>query len=220
MRKIKKIQILLFFFVLSFCIGCYIDVPVESDENSQNIEIKKWKNGIIYFYFKDSFSIQEEELIIYAMKIWEKETPILFIEENKKNSLKIYKKDVARATVGDQDNNYLYLPDEFNQRIIFHELGHVIGLRHEHQRIDRDKYINILWENILSQKKDEFKKIHFELYNHVDYEYDFNSIMHYSFYDFSKNFLPTIKYAKKDGFYLVRLKPSEIDYQKVRDIYR
>lgn len=31
---------------------------------------------------------------------------------------------------------------------IVHQLVHVIGLGHEHNRPDRDRYVNILWKNM------------------------------------------------------------------------
>ena len=58
-----------------------------------------------------------------------------------------------------------------------HELGHAIGLWHEHTRPDRQDYIKIIWSNIK-----ETAKTNFWSYNHpnaADVEYDFGSIMHY-----------------------------------------
>lgn len=48
--------------------------------------------------------------------------------------------------------------------IILHELGHVLGMIHEHQRNDRDNYVKINSENLDG----------FSGYLHVDYKYDHN----------------------------------------------
>lgn len=59
-----------------------------------------------------------------------------------------------------------------------HELGHAIGLWHEHTRTDRDKYIKVIWDNI-----EPNRAYNFLAYDHPeavkDIEYDFGSIMHY-----------------------------------------
>ena len=75
----------------------------------------------------------------------------------------------------------------FDMRTIRHELLHVLGFLHEHQRPDRDQYVDILWENI-----DETLFQQFDLENEasVDYHglpYDYESVMHYGDRTFSKN---------------------------------
>lgn len=61
---------------------------------------------------------------------------------------------------------------------IGHELGHLLGLIHEHQRSDRDEYLTILWENVPAGAEAQLAPI---LSAENRSPYDFQSIMHYSY---------------------------------------
>ncbi len=62
---------------------------------------------------------------------------------------------------------------------ILHELGHVIGFHHEHNRPDRDEYIRIIEENVRSSSVIQFRKLSHSQVNLFGIGYDYNSIMHY-----------------------------------------
>ena len=71
-----------------------------------------------------------------------------------------------------------------------HELGHVIGFYHEHQRYDRDIYIAMNYENLDDSHGDaankSFEKIKAIHMNDFGVGYDYASVMHYGKDAFAK----------------------------------
>ena len=60
---------------------------------------------------------------------------------------------------------------------IIHEIGHAIGLWHEHTREDRDSFITVDWDNIIEERKGNFER---HVGDGTDIgQYDYGSIMHY-----------------------------------------
>jgi hypothetical protein len=77
---------------------------------------------------------------------------------------------------------------------VIHELGHVVGLFHEHARHDRDQFIIVNYDNIIQEYQFDFDVPD----ESADIgNYDFLSIMHYPSNAFSANGGYTI--TKKDG---------------------
>ncbi|CAG2179239.1 unnamed protein product [Oppiella nova] len=69
---------------------------------------------------------------------------------------------------------------------IVHELGHTVGFYHEHQRSDRDDYIQLFSDNIKDIYKDQFNKMD-PKDNRLLMPFDFNSVMLYGPLAFSKD---------------------------------
>ena len=58
-----------------------------------------------------------------------------------------------------------------------HEIGHAIGLYHEQSRNDRDNFVIIKWQNIITSNRHNFNQY---LNSGIDIgSYDYCSIMHY-----------------------------------------
>lgn len=70
-----------------------------------------------------------------------------------------------------------------------HELLHALGFNHEQTRSDRDNHIRVLLQNVRSGMQHNFNKI-----NTLNQgtAYDYNSVMQYHRYAFSKNNQPTM----------------------------
>lgn len=72
-----------------------------------------------------------------------------------------------------------------------HEIGHAFGLWHEQSREDRDRFVKINWQNIEAGKEHNFNQ-HIADGDDIG-AYDYQSIMHYPTWAFSKNGQPTIE---------------------------
>ncbi|XP_010901213.1 low choriolytic enzyme [Esox lucius] len=70
-----------------------------------------------------------------------------------------------------------------------HEVLHALGFNHEQTRSDRDNHIRIVLENVISGMEHNFDKI---ATLNQGTAYDYNSVMQYHRYAFSKNNKPTL----------------------------
>jgi len=75
------------------------------------------------------------------------------------------------------------------RHVIVHEFLHALGSWHEHQRPDRDQYVQINYENIIPIYRFAFDV---EYTATPEGPYDFESVMHYASEAFSANDKPTI----------------------------
>jgi len=159
-----------------------------SDPTKAAVEIgaKKWIEGKV-FYYSQSQTLNNE--VEKRMKLIENKVPgIKFIElktdfarrviKNKVFFVQSNEEEGSHSAVGMQSiiqNCYIYKPSA-----ILHEIGHVLGLMHEHQREDRDGYIKIDNNNIIGNYD---KNITPKVNINKDYYYsafDTSSVMMYN----------------------------------------
>lgn len=68
---------------------------------------------------------------------------------------------------------------ELQKGLYLHEIGHAVGLVHEHQRPIRDRFIRINYGNVHPSLRQWFQKYPQYRINNFNYSYEFSSVMHY-----------------------------------------
>lgn len=68
----------------------------------------------------------------------------------------------------------------------------VLGFFHTQSATNRDEYVKIKWNNIISGKKINFQKFDSSFITDFNISYDYSSILHYSAHAFSRNSHATI----------------------------
>ena len=153
---------------------------------ASEVETTLWPDGVVYYQFYENVPQEDRDRIRADMDVWESLTyeRIIFVPSTSDNAVLIAKTQLtwAKATIGYTKGTDLYVNYyAYNSASIQHELGHVLGLQHEHQRYDRDSYITVYMDQVDSDRKNDYEKLKsFRFYDYADYPYDYRSIMHYA----------------------------------------
>ncbi|XP_056004354.1 zinc metalloproteinase nas-38-like [Ostrea edulis] len=152
--------------------------------------VLRWPKGLIPYEFKrGAYSNNDKYLIRVAMREWEKYTCLRFRKRR-------------------NDYNYVYFQDNFGcnsqlgmvggsqalnldrngcryKGLYLHEIGHAVGLVHEHQRPIRDQFIRINYRNVHPSLRQWFQKYPDRQIKNFNISYEFSSVMHYGITAFS-----------------------------------
>ena len=159
-----------------------------------------WPNGVIPYHIRLNFSDTEKELIREAIDELNTRTNLNIYPTGliMKKNIEFVKRD---AVLGDAQGSSrvgrnrtsrhrIRLKEGFTKGTVIHEILHAAGMWHEQSRRDRDRFVDVRYENI-----DDDYEHNFDIHD-TDAEiitpYDFNSIMHYNGWAFSQDGSPTI----------------------------
>ncbi|XP_025041121.1 astacin-like metalloendopeptidase isoform X1 [Pelodiscus sinensis] len=148
----------------------------------------KSSNGlvIIPFVISSSYSPEEKALIIEAIQEYETLTCIHFVDRTTETDyIHISPKDGCWSYFGKIGGSQMVSVHNggcMRKGIIQHELNHALGMLHEQNRNDRDKYVVIAWQYISPGDFYHFKPTRA---NNLGLEYDYSSVMHYHRFAFS-----------------------------------
>jgi hypothetical protein len=116
--------------------------------------------------------------VITAITEWTSKTSVQFTPHSTEpDYVYITVGDTCDSALGHQGGKQvIHLADGCLTPQVIHEIGHTVGLLHEHTRSDRDQYIHINWSNIPAAWQSQFRNVNPA--QDVG-AYDFCSIMHY-----------------------------------------
>lgn len=140
---------------------------------------KPWPSNIIYYSIEPTFTQAEASEIEAGLASWESGTNINFVWRTNQTTYINF-----QLTTGTPMSYlgfgtgirpiYLNRSNSFGNYIIKHEIAHALGLDHEHQKPNRDLFINMHWDQVdlslLSQYSISFTNRKYTS------DFDFNSI--------------------------------------------
>ncbi|XP_064550785.1 hatching enzyme 1.2 [Drosophila montana] len=194
-----------------------------------------WPNGTIPFAISPRYESRERSSIMHALWTFNSLTCIRFVpydgyvedyllieppEDGPQGCWSYVGKRGGEQVVA------LQRPDETSAHCfssegrIMHELMHAIGIYHEQSRADRDNFVKIHWDNIVPRFRKNFKLVSRKRGKYA-FDYDYNSVMHYGEYYFSKKKgqKPTMTPLQPGVRIGQRKTISQIDCLKINDLY-
>lgn len=146
-----------------------------------------WPSGIVP-YDVSKLAPEQKELVKRAMELWSATARITFVPRS--NQLE-YVNFTGKTDAGNNTSQVGYKSGVRNDVNITafwwrqgpwmpaHELGHVLGLLHEHARWDRDAYVRVHYENIKPGREQDYDWVPKTNWLVSSTPYDYYSIMHY-----------------------------------------
>uniref|UniRef100_A0A5S6QJ00 Metalloendopeptidase n=1 Tax=Trichuris muris TaxID=70415 RepID=A0A5S6QJ00_TRIMR len=199
--------------------------PVGVAHNAVRDTWHRWVDAEVPYVLSSRYGRYSRKVIARAMDEFHRNTCIRFVPRERlkhRDYVYIEPEDGCYSMVGRMGGKQPISLDAgcMEVGIVVHELMHTIGFFHEQSRTDRDDWIRINWRNILPGASDQFDKYDSRTMDLLGATYDYDSIMHYGPYAFSRNGQRTIDALRAGGEAMGQRKGfSETDIYKLNKLY-
>ncbi|WP_250253968.1 M12 family metallopeptidase [Chryseobacterium sp. Marseille-Q3244] len=190
--------------------------------NKGGASLYKWPSGKIYYTIASNMGSINVNKINTAVSEYNNKTNTQWIPRtNQSNYVEFIfgssNGSDGWAHIGYQGGKQTVSLDQYiSVGSVIHEMGHTVGLYHEHARKDRDQYVSIQWNNIQDGQAYNFNKYT----SGTDIgPFNINSVMMYWPNSYSKNGLPTIKRADNTNFTYNRTGFTTGDINTINTMY-
>lgn len=184
----------------------------------------KSRDGNVYVPYRISnqYSQRERNTIVQGLRSFARSTCIRFTPLNRQRDfVDIQSRSGCFSFVGRRGGGQVVSLSRQGcvfRQVIQHELLHALGFDHEQTRSDRDRHVRILLQNVIRGMEHNFRRINTI---NLGTPYDYNSVMHYGRFAFSRNRQPTIVPIPDNNVSIGRAtQMSRIDILRVNRLYR
>ena len=115
---------------------------------------KAWTNKIVHYQFDPAFPTTLRNSFLGACYEWNRLTGIRFVQRTSNlqtNYIYVFKGNGTYSNIGMLGGKQELSLSDSNFGVAIHEIGHALGMIHEHQRSDRNNYLIV--NNILANSE-------------------------------------------------------------------
>jgi hypothetical protein len=202
------------------------DIVISEDQLADYLDVKSgykkthyWSNNTIYYTYAPGFT--KASTASSAISTLESQTSLHFVYGANSNGYIEFcdgSSTYSTATGKTGNKQQIFLKPTCSSGSAMHEIGHAIGLIHEHRRPDRNAHVVVYDNNIIETEKPQFTLMSTNEAVCVG-DFDLSSIMMYSSMAFSKNGNPTILTTEGAAFNSQRDSLSSGDLVGISAIY-